>query len=156
MERVSPGASLREVIFGSPRAFPREFTDGQRRGTAVTAKALNCSFFLFSPVFSCSHREGGAAVVSAWHGGELAGAWGCGQGTGAGGTWPPHWPGRAGTCRRCGQVHPHWGAGAASWRGDQKIEGFSLHTLCKGWVLVALPSPYEQPKSVGTWGLSSW
>lgn len=27
-------------------------------------------------------------MVSAWHGGELAGAWGCGQGTGAGGTRP--------------------------------------------------------------------
>lgn len=29
-------------------------------------------------------------------------------------------------------MHLYWGAGAASYRGEQKTEGFSLHTLHKG------------------------
>lgn len=138
---MSPGASPRQVIAGSPRAFLREFTDVQWNSCRCKSTKFLSLLFLFSPVFSCSHGEGGAAVVSACRGGELAGAWGCGQGTGAAGTQPPLWPGRAGTGAVAGagvQVLP---------RRDQKMEGFSLYTLGLGSSGSSLP--------VGTWGLSS-
>lgn len=58
MEPVSSGASPREFIAGSPRVFPREFTDGQCRGTAGTAKALNfCLFFFSFLLFSLAVTE---------------------------------------------------------------------------------------------------